>query len=154
MQNTIYLHPLELSGFIKVNKLYLIIEKEGTPEDASVLLELAVYRRNDSDNGFTKEVQLGPFSFNEAVQIYGDLRAFSLATAQELSAGQHYIAFLYKYTGPFRYLIHVCPAGSVVYPDSGIYLPGVASSLPANVFDADFSSYMNFLPWIELEGEL
>lgn len=152
-RNTVYLFPAELSGYLALRKLYLQIVRDGTPDDNVPLMEIGIYKRNALDNGFEKEFQVQAFSFAQTSQLPGNIRFLSLVPSQVISAGQHFIALLYRYNLSGNYLVGAVEVGPNIYPGAGVYLQGSAGSLPESILDTDFSAYLGFLAWIELEGE-
>jgi len=152
--STIFLHPLEAAGWMSLLRVYLAVEKSGSPDDNLALGEIALYRRNDDDDGFTRELRFGPFSFNDLTQLgSGSVHSFALADAVELPAGQHFLAVLYSYSGDGGYLLGQVAASGFDCPGAGTYQAGTATELPAELPDTDFSGTLDCLFWAELAGE-
>ncbi len=151
--NSIHLFPFEPPGWLLLKSIFFQVDKDGTPDDQAEFLEIGVYKRNDANDGFTRELQVGPLRFNDSTLLSGFTRYYRLSVSSEIPAGQHFLAILYKYSGAGGYLFAQCQSAGMVYPGSGVYLLGVASSLPSTILDSDFSSYLSALPWLDLEGE-
>jgi len=151
-RNTIYLFPIELPGYILLREIFVVAEKNGTPDDNLRMMELGLYRRNEADDGFIKEVGVGPVSYDQTNAYGGNVRRVVLETVAEVGAGQRFIAFLYTYAGPAEYRFGVCQALNQAFPGAGKFLAGRAISLPNQILDADLSMLTDALPWLELRG--
>ncbi len=150
----IYLHPIELPGSMQVAAYYLQIERDGAPDDQVSLFEVAVYKRNASDDGFTREAHFGAPCFNDFSQVAtGNVHRFALGSSALLPMGQHFLAFLYKYSGSDGYGFGVCEAPGAHYPGSGIYQSGSATELPASIPDSALSAECTAIVWIELAAD-
>ena len=151
-RNTIYLYPIELPGHILLREIFFLVQKNGTPNDNLPMMELGLYRRNESDNGYTKELGVGPVSYNQTNAYSGSVRTVALEISAEVEAGQKFMAFLYSYGGPAEYHFGLCRALSQAFPGAGKFLAGSAISLPDEILDADLSMLTDALPWLELRG--
>jgi hypothetical protein len=152
--NSIYLHPIELPGSMLVASFYLQVEKNGSPDDQARLIEAAAYKRNTDDNGFTRESHFGTPTFDDFVRLAaGNVYRYDLGSSVLLPMGQHFLAFLYKYSGAGGYRIGACEAPGAHYPGSGIYQSGSASELPAAIPDSDLSVECTAIVWTEFKTE-
>ncbi len=152
--STIFLHPLEAAGWMSLVRVYLAVEKSGAPDDNLTLGEIALYRRNDDDDGFSREVRFGPFTFNDLTQLgNGSVYRLALADPVELPAGQHFLAVLYSYSADDSYLLGQVAASGFDCPGAGAYQAGTATELPAELPDTDFASTLDTLFWAELAGD-
>ena len=149
--SSIFLHPVELPGSMQVAAYFLQIEREGTPDDQASLIEAAVYKRNESDDGFTREAHFGTPCFDDFNQIAtGNVYRLTLGSSALLPMAQHFLAFLYKYSGSDGYRFGVCEASGAHYPGSGIYQSGSATELPSSIPDSDLSTVCTAIVWTEL----
>jgi len=150
----IYLYPIELPGSMQVAVYYLQIERDGSPDDQASLIEVALYKRNASDDGFTRETHLGTPCFDDFIQVAtGNVYKFTLGSSALLPMGQHFLAFLYKYSGSDVYRFGMCEAPGAHYPGSGIYQSGSATELPASIPDSDLSAECAAIVWTELAAD-
>ena len=150
---SIYLEPWELSGSVLVTALYLMVERIGEPNDDLPLIEAAVYKRNQGDDGFTRAAHFGVASFNGLTQLAtGKVYRHGLTASTPVCMGQYFLGLLYRYEGPGAYHLGVCPAEGAHYPGSGIYLSGVAGELPPEIPDSSLSMECSGLVWVELSG--
>jgi hypothetical protein len=150
----IFLHPVELPGSMQVAVEYLQIERDGSPDDQALFIELAVYKRNVGNDGFTREAHFGTPCFNDFIQIAsGNVYKLILGSSALLPMGQHFLALLYKYSGSDGYRFGVCEASGAHYPGSGIYQSGSATELPASIPDSDLSIGCTAIVWTELAAD-
>jgi len=149
----IYLHPLELAGAMEITALYLRVERDGNPDDNVPMLECALYKRNASEDGFTREAHFGSLRYADLAALGGGVQCMQLASAVLVPAGQHFVAVLYKYMGADGYRLGSCSASGACFPGAGFYRDGVALDLPLTLLDADLSTPAGALVWLELSGE-
>jgi len=150
----IYLHPTELPGSMQVAAYFLQIERAGDPDDQVSLIEVAIYKRNVSDDGFTREAHFGAPCFNDFSQVAtGNVYRSALGSSVLIPMGQHFLAFLYKYSGVDGYRFGVCEAPGAHYPGSGIYQDGSATELPASIPDSDLCAECTAIVWTELAAD-
>jgi len=150
----VVLHPVELPGSMQVAAQYLLVERDGSPDDQAPLIELAVYQRNVSNDGFTREAHFGTHCFDDFIQVAsGNVYRLIFGSSALLPMGQHFLAFLYKYSGSDGYRFGVCEAPGAHYPGSGVYQGGSATELPASIPDSDLSAECTGIVWTELAAD-
>jgi hypothetical protein len=153
-QRAIWLHPIELPGAMLLTSYYIRVQRVGNPDNAQNMLEAAVYARNSAKDGFAREAHCGIARFNDLTQLStGTVYRRALASPVLLPMGQHFLAFLYKYIAPDSYCFGVCSSADGHYPGGGVYLNGIANSLPESIADSVRSSLAQSLMWAELAAD-
>jgi hypothetical protein len=153
-QRAIWLHPIELPGAMLLTAYYIRAQRVGNPDNAQNMLEAGVYARNVANDGFTREAHFGIARFNDLTQLStGTVYRRALASPVLLPMGQHYLAFLYKYIAPDSYRFGVCSSADGHYPGAGVYLNGIANSLPESIADSSRSSLAQSMMWAELAAD-
>ena len=132
---------------------WVVLERNGNPDDNALMMECALYQRNAAGDGFTREAHLGGISYADLAQQGGGVHRYELASAVSLPMGQHFIAVLYKYAGVDGYLTGACSAAGAVFPGAGYYRDGTAVDLPSSLPDTDQSAPADQLVWLELSAE-